>query len=362
MNPINLMAPVNSLGYGVVGLNAVKELSNKSEVSLFPIGGIEVTSQQDADIIKSCVDKQDLFDPKAPCLRIWHQFSMAEQIGNGLRCGFPIFELDQFNKKELHHLNSLDKVFVCSNWAKEVVSSQLYNTYKRLDLNNNIHVAPLGVDTSLFKPREKSGGPTRFVNIGKWEYRKGHDVLAEAFNKAFESDDDVQLYMMNHNPFLNQEQEREWVSLYKNSKLGDKVHMIPRVRTHVQVADIMQDMDCGVFPSRAEGWNLEAIEMLACGKKLIITNYSAHTEFCNEDNSLLVNVDSKEDAYDGIWFHGQGQWAEIGDSQIDQMCEHMRAVHKEKQENGKIDNSSGVETADKFSWSGMADRILENIH
>ena len=371
---INVMAPINPLGYGVVGLNITKELSKIAEVSLFPIGSTEVTSQIDADAMKACIQNQESFDAKSPCLRIWHQFSMAEQIGNGLRSGFPIFELDKFNKKELHHLNSLDKIFVCSEWAKEVVISELYNTYKRLDLSNNVHVVPLGVDRNIFYYKEAHAriptdakrtfdwDETRFVNIGKWEYRKGHDILAEAFNKAFEPSDNVRLYMMNHNPFLNKEQEREWVDLYKKSKLGDKIEIVPRVETHHQVAEVMQQMDCGGFPSRAEGWNLEAIEMMSCGKQVIITNYSAHTEFCTQENSLLVEIESKEDAYDGMWFHGQGRWAEISEAQVEQIAEHMRAVHKQKQENGKIYNSHGIETADKFSWVNAAEIIQNNLH
>jgi hypothetical protein len=39
-----------------------------------------------------------------------------------------------------------------------------------------------------------------FLNVGKWEYRKGHDVLLEAFNKAFEPTDNVRLVMNCHNP------------------------------------------------------------------------------------------------------------------------------------------------------------------
>ena len=359
---VNLMAPVNSLGYGVAGLNITKQLSKICDVSLFPIGNPEATTQEDADVLQECVNNQESFDAKSPCLRIWHQFSMAEQIGNGLRCGFPIFELDKFNKKELHHLNSLDKIFVCSEWAKEVVVSQLYNSYKRLDLSYNVHVAPLGVDRQIFSVKDDDEWPeTRFVNIGKWEYRKGHDILSEAFNKAFEPEDNVSLYMMNHNPFLNSEQEREWVDLYSNSKLSDKIEFIPRVQTHKQVADVMSQIDCGVFPSRAEGWNLEAIELLSMGKELIITDFSAHTEFCTAENSRLISIDNTEDAFDGIWFHGQGQWAELAESQIDQLVEHMRAVHKHKQENGKINNSLGIETADRFSWANTAQSIISEM-
>ena len=355
---INLMAPVNPLGYGVAGLNITKALADLCDVALFPIGDVEVTSQEDADAVKACLDNKSKFDAKAPCVRIWHQFSMAEQIGNGLRCGFPIFELDSFNETELHHLNSLDKIFVCSEWAKQVVCETLYSQYKRLDLTKNVHVAPLGVDLSIFNTTKKSeSNSTRFINIGKWEYRKGHDILVEAFNKAFELEDNVELYMMNHNPFLNKEQEREWVDLYKTCKLADKITILPRVSTHSQVAEIMSQMDCGVFPSRAEGWNLEAIEMLAMGKQMIITDYSAHTEFCNNDNSLLIPIENKESAYDGIWFHGQGSWAEIGESQIDVMVEHMRNVH----DSGKIVNEAGIETGKKFSWANSAKQIFAKV-
>tara|TARA_R100000329_G_scaffold111187_1_gene91341 strand:+ start:355 stop:1431 length:1077 start_codon:yes stop_codon:yes gene_type:complete len=355
---INVMAPINPLGYGVAGLNITKALSKLCDVALFPIGDVEVTSQEDADAVKLCLENKNKFDAKAPCVRIWHQFSMAEQIGNGLRCGFPIFELDAFNDVELHHLNSLDKIFVCSEWAKEVVHQNLYSHYKRLDLDSNIHVVPLGVDTSIFKnSKPNDSNSTRFINIGKWEYRKGHDVLVEAFNKAFELEDDVELYMMNHNPFLNKEQEREWVDLYKTSKLGDKITILPRVSTHSQVAEIMSQMDCGVFPSRAEGWNLEAIEMLALGKQLIITDYSAHTEFCTNKNSMLIPIEKKESAYDGIWFHGQGCWAEIGDSQIDVMVEHMRKVHSSNKE----PNQAGIETGSSFSWENSASKILSKV-
>ena len=63
-----------------------------------------------------------------------------------------------------------------------------------------------------------------------------------------------------------------------------------------------------------------------------------------------------------MWFHGQGRWAEISEAQVEQIAEHMRAVHKQKQENGKIYNSHGIETADKFSWINAAEIIQNNLH
>ena len=153
MNPINIMAPVNPLGYGVVGLNIVKELSKSSSVYLFPIGNPELTTQEDATIIQECIKNQSTFDPKAPCLRVWHQHAMAEQIGNGLRCGLPIFELDKFNDVEQHNLHSLDRIFVCSQWAKNVVLDNVKIPH------NKVHVIPLGVNSDLFNKLDASYEP-----------------------------------------------------------------------------------------------------------------------------------------------------------------------------------------------------------
>ena len=162
--------------------------------------------------------------------------------------------------------------------------------------------------------------------------------------------------MMNHNPFLNEEQEKEWHHLYLNSPLGKKVKILPRVETHSEVANIMRNADVGVFPSRAEGWNLEALEMMALGKEVILTNYSAHTEFANDYNSRLINIEETEDAYDGIWFHGQGEWGSIGDKQINQLVTHMRECHEIK---SSVNNKEGVYTAEEFGWNNCSRKIME---
>ena len=60
-------------------------------------------------------------DFDAPCIRIWHQDDMSQFVGRGPKIGFPIFELNKFNKKESYHLSNVDKLFVCSEWAKNIV-------------------------------------------------------------------------------------------------------------------------------------------------------------------------------------------------------------------------------------------------
>lgn len=353
---INISGPINQLGYGITCLNIVKSLSKVTNVCFFPIGNPQVTNQEDADIVRSCINKAQMLNFNAPSIKIWHQHDMSQFPGNGLRIGFPIFELDTFNQVEIHHLSSLDKIFVCSSWAKSVILNNIKISDK------NVFVIPLGVDQSIFKLSDMpQNTPTRFYNCGKWEIRKGHDILVSLFNEAFEDNDSVELYLMCDNPFCSKEEQQEWINLYKKSKLGNKIHIIPRQSTQEEVYNIMKEMHCGIFPARAEGWNLELLEMLSCGKHVITTNYAAHKDFCNTNNSLLVDIDSLEKAYDGKWFFGQGNWAKIDQNQRDQFIKHMRFIHNQNITNSLSINKLGAETSHNFTWDNTSKEILNAI-
>ena len=86
-----------------------------------------------------------------------------------------------------------------------------------------------------------------------------------------------------------------------------------------------------------------------------------NTGFANEKNANLVNMTEMEPAHDGIWFHGQGNWAKIGDKEIDSFAENMRYIHKLKQEGELGLNIAGIETARQFSWENTAREILNGI-
>lgn len=353
---INCSMPINPLGYGTASFNIFMNLMRLGhKVALWPIGNIAppVNSQSVNTLIQEGINRQSSFDYHAPSLRIWHQFEMAQRIGKGIAVGMPIFELDTFDKREKLHLESLDRVFVCSKWAKEIVEDQLSGRHP------DVRIVPLGVDTNTFNAQQPRHSENFvFLNIGKWEIRKGHDVLVEAFNQAFDKKDNVELWMMNHNPFLSEEQEKEWHRMYKNSKLGDKIKILPRVQTAEEVAAIMAKAHCGVFPARAEGWNLELLEMMAVGRPVIATNYSAHTEFCNEENCRLISVTKKEEAWDGIWFKGQGNWAALDKREVDELTYLMQSEY----EAGPTFNRAGVETGKKFSWENTAKTIIYNLN
>lgn len=347
------MGSVSETGYGVVTFNVLKELDMLGhEVFLFRRG------DRESGIVRACSQKADFFDYEAPCLQIWHQFDLAMSVGRGKYAAYPFFELDTFNDKEKHHLNYPDMVLAPSQWAKDVMLRNGVQSEETIDV-----VQP-GVDLHVFnrveQPRQENS-PTTFLNAGKWEVRKGHDVIVEMFNKAFSPQDNVRLILMPTNVFLQDHEARNWEHLYMNSPLGreGKISIIPWLPSHEMVAQVMRTTDCGLFPSRGEGWNLELLEMMSLGKPVIATNYSAHTEFCTEENSMLIDVDGVEPAYDGKWFFEQGNWGLLEEKQMEQAIEHMRFVHKEVQEDGAIINWNGIQTAQKFTWENTAHKIEE---
>jgi glycosyltransferase involved in cell wall biosynthesis len=357
----NLTGPIAQTGYGIVFTNILVSLIDRGHnVALWPIPRVQdmEADPKHHEKIRQAINNQAFYNDKAASIRKWHQFDLAQHVGRGPRVGYPVFELDRFTEREIHHLRSQDILFTPTEWSKTILAGN--------SIGVETHVVPYGVDREIFHegveavlPDLKKNNTTVFINIGKAELRKGHDVLVDVFNSAFEPSDNVHLIVAFYNPFYTPEENREWIDLYKNSKMGQHTTVLEgRLATQYDVAGLIASADCGVFPSRSEGWGLEGLETLSMGKQLITTNYSGHTAYATNENSLLIEIDELEVAYDGRWFtNGIGQWGRLGESQIDQLIEHMRNIHKRKQTNGNLFNQSGIDCANRFSWKNTAEKI-----
>lgn len=348
---LNLNCPINKTGYGIASLNILSELNKIYDLSYFPIGGILVDNQEDYSMMNKIIENTKNCDPRAPTLKIWHQFDLLNRVGNGEYYAMSFFELDTFNETEKLHLRCPNRVFVSSKWAKDVVSDQCPSVITK--------VVPLGVNRSIFdetKYNTDQNDKYVFLNIGKWEIRKGHDVLLDMFQKAFPKDNEnVELWILapeNTNGYSNEQEILKWKNMYSKDS---RVKVFTGFDSHKDVASLIANSNCGIFPSRAEGWNLELLEMMSMNKPVITTNYSSHTEFCNNENSYLVNIKDKEKAYDGKAFNGQGHWAKIGSVEVDNFVDHMRTLYN----NRVVVNPAGVTTSEKYSWTNTANHLTK---
>ena len=356
----NLVAALNGSGYGVVGLNVLKALGRAGhDVAYFSryVRGPELPLELDeVSLVMRCLRAQRTMDMDAPCLRISAEDDMTLFAGRGPRGGLAFFETTVFTEIELRHLRALDVLFVASEWGREVAIANGLDP-------SAVVTAPMGVDSAVFTATDPpAGSRTVFLHIGAWQHRKGQDMILDAFARAFRPGDPVELRMLCDNPWAAIGEER-WRDECRQSPMADHITIVPRVDGHPEIAELMQNADCGVFPARGEAWNLEVLEMMACGRPVIVTDYGGHTEFVTGENALLIEIDVLEPAEDPVWMsvftrRKAGEWAHLGTRQVDQLVEHLRAVHSRKQAGEVLRNDAGIATAARYSWEHTARRIV----
>jgi glycosyltransferase involved in cell wall biosynthesis len=355
---LNISGPVNSFGYGRTVYNLLKALDKLgNNITFISIGQPQPETNEEISLLQKLINNQDNFDIQAPSILIYHQFALLQHcISKNKYIAMPIFEGEGFTPREKVNLSVQDRLFVCSHWAKSMIEQFLPGI--------PTYVVPLGVDTSIFYNKNKYGlipyeenKPYTFINTGKMELRKSINILYKIFNLAFEPTDNVSLIMSVDNPFYTPEEFNKWVNIYKSSKLGDKITFINKCPTQSHLSGIFRQCDCCVAISKSEGFDLPLLECLATGLPAIVTNVSAHQEYCNNENAFLISETEKELAEDGKWFHSEKYWMKFTPDAIDQCVEYMRKCYKER----ITTNPAGVETAKKFSWTRSAQAFIEGL-
>jgi glycosyltransferase involved in cell wall biosynthesis len=342
-------------GYGVAGSHLLAALQRRDvPVTLFPLGAVDPSLTENPRLGEAMA-RQDRYRGDLPSVRISQAFDLAQHVGRGPRVAFPIFELDTFTARELHHLRQQDGVLVCTEWARQVCHQNGLTDVP-------IDVVPLGVDRTVFNPQvtpARRWPDTVFLQVGKLEARKGQLELLRAFEAAFTPKDQVRLVLACGNPFIPRETLDAQLRPFRQSPMAARITLITsELATLRDVAALMAGADCGVFPVRAEGWNLEALEMLSMGKAVIATHCTAHTAYLSPANARLIQVDQLEVAHGG---RAPGRWAAWGPSQHEQLVTQLRAVHAARREGALPVNQEGIATAERHQWEDAADALLRGI-
>ena len=115
------------------------------------------------------------------------------------------------------------------------------------------------------------------------------------------------------------------------------------------------DIDLGGM-SGAEGWNLPSFNATCLGKWSIVLNGSAHKDWANEKNCILIDPSGKEPVYDNIFFK---EGAEFNQGNIytfdeDEFVESMKLAEIKC----KNLNTEGQKLKEKFTYKNTLNTIL----
>lgn len=373
-NLFNLYGPINPLGYGVFTKNIINGLieNNIINFSVLPIGPIHIEDPREKQLIEGIINESS-WDRSAASLAIWHEFDLTKFSGKKL-IAFPIFETTKFNQTSVSQLSQMDAICVASEWAKSVVIDNI-------GTNVPVFVVPgAGNCTPNDMVDDSKNNIFTFISVGKFEKRKSHVELLNAFKQAFSNAKvEHRLILHCYNPHLQQFDKHIkncLISLgYKiqnnttntaaiiascgNALVSIPLGFIPQD----QLQSLYKYAHIGVYPSKGEGWNLPLMESIQHGLPCIATNYSAHTEYLNDNykypKDLLLNNFKLESAIDSVYFRGdRGEWASPS---IEELTEKLIYAENNYSKLLQSFSESVNLIRENFTWSNSATKLLNII-
>ena len=204
-------------------------------------------------------------------------------------------------------------------------------------------VAGIGVDTSLFKPKEKEGNVFKFLFVGVAQGRKGINELIYAYKIVSANRKDVKLIIKSNS----------WGNLKDLDVWGyDNIEPIYAEYTREALAKLYQECDCFVQPSHGESFSMPALEAMSSGLPVITTKNSGLSTFVSNENGYLIGSKPYEAGYiPGNQFVPN----------LDELEFAMKYVLDNRHE-AKIRGLKGAVIArEQWSWDIQADKMISFI-
>jgi glycosyltransferase involved in cell wall biosynthesis len=160
---------------------------------------------------------------------------------------------------------------------------------------DRIRLVPLGFDPDVFVPHgDRYDLPTtasfRFLFVGGAVMRKGIDVLLAAYTSEFSADDDVCLVIKDSptNVFYSDGSIRTQIRALADDPDVAEIVLIDDHLPDADLAALYRSCNVGVWPYRAEGFLVPALESLACGTPTIVPEIGPTADFSTTRTSFLV--------------------------------------------------------------------------
>jgi len=127
----------------------------------------------------------------------------------------------------------------------------------------------------------------RFLHISSCFPRKGPDVLLNAFAKAFEPEDNVELLLKTFsNPHHSVADDIS--TLRTTNGKQPLVTLIEDDLPEEGISGLYEACDCLVMPSRGEGFGLPLVEAFKHEKPVVTTGFGGQTDFCDAKTAWLI--------------------------------------------------------------------------
>ncbi|KAK6923478.1 Glycosyl transferase, family 1 [Dillenia turbinata] len=268
--------------------------------------------------------------------------------------GRTMFETDRVSEEHVRRCNKMDYVWVPSEFhvstftESGVEPSKVVKVVQSVDVDffdpfkyEAIDLASLGrlvLGTGLPNVNLKKKEFV-FLSVFKWEYRKGWDVLLEAYLKEFSKVDEVVLYFLVNAYHSDRDFNTGIMKFVSDLGIEKPVNgwaPIYVIDTHVAQIDlprIYKSANAFVLPSRGEGWGRPIVEAMAMSLPVIATNWSGPTEYLSGENSYPLPIDRMREVMEEP-FKGH-VWAEPSTEKLRELMRHLMSNPVEAEAKGR---------------------------
>jgi glycosyltransferase involved in cell wall biosynthesis/acyl carrier protein len=229
-----------------------------------------------------------------------------------------------------------------------------------------VRVVPNGVNTDIFHPGAAPYPlPTRkkfkFLFVGGTIWRKGIDLLIEAYRSTFRRQDDVVLIV----------KDIGVDSFYKGQGIGDTIRQIqddPAAPELVYLTEVIEERDipglftacnCLVHPYRGEGFGLPVLEAMACGIPVIVTSGGATDDFCLQEFSYQISAGRREVNVDGMRLAGGAGY--VLEPDLQSIRDMLRTVYENPAIAKQKAQSALEHVRKRYTWDNVAGLVQDRI-
>lgn len=255
---------------------------------------------------------------------------------------YTMVEATLIRKDWVKNINGFNALFVPANF--------LVQAAKDSGVKIPVYVASQGVNISdyPFFRRPDHRKIFRFGTASYLDERKNASMMMQAFASAFpRGDEPVEFFMKNSNP------------KFDVRSLDKRIRVINDRLSIEEMRDFYNNLECFVFPSRAEGSGLPPREAMSTGCPAIVTNFSGLEEISRPEINYVLNdftVDKEDER--GAFDQQPGFQANVN---IKELIYYMRYAFEnwaETRERGKMASQFIQEN---YSWDICAQKMLNLV-
>jgi len=294
-------------------------------------------------------------------------FPLFEKARAQENYGYTFFE-NELTELSLQNAAKYDLILAGSSWCRERLLEK--------DIHNSA-VLLQGIDPQKFYPVRQPKSPQNFVVFsgGKFELRKGQDLVLRAYKILQDKYDDIilvncwynlwpqSIQLMASSPHIKlpncdtNSWERYMAAVYKTNDLqADRIKTYGLLPNYI-LRSIYGCTDVGIFPNRCEGGtNLVLMEYMACGKPVIASYSSGHRDVITQDNAMLLNDLKNINIYD----QNKNLIAKWQEPSLDELVSIIEYAYHHREEIHHIGQKAG-EDMKKFTWEKTARALLRII-